>query len=157
MQASRSRIPHTLIPFPFVVDFERKSSSPWKPFPIRQKRPTTHIRLFCNSCHSRVITTQTKLDELSTRDQAETSALTVIVIFLLSADKIDFVARRDISWWSFTLEFGAYGILLHSFGKVNTKKPQSDTMAVAAAQKSREMFAINKSYSIEVIIITAVS
>jgi len=43
-------------------------------------------------------TTQTKLDELSTRDQAETSALTVIVIFHLSADKIDFVARRDISW-----------------------------------------------------------
>jgi len=94
-------------------------------------------------------TTQTKLDELSTRDQAETSALTVIVIFHLSADKIDFVARRDISWWSSKLEFGAYGVLLHSFGKVSIKKPQSDTMAVAAAQKSREMFAINKSYSIE--------
>jgi hypothetical protein len=51
------------------------------------------------------------------------------------------------------LEFGAYGLLLHTFGKVNVVKPQTknNIMAVAAAQKSREMFAINKSYSIEVI------
>lgn len=42
-------------------------------------------------------------------------------------------------------------MLLHSYGR-NAKKPQvtDTTMAVAAAQKSREMFAIKKSYSIEV-------
>jgi len=77
-----------------------------------------------------------------------------------------FLSRASVSSVSFIrsvfkLDFGAYGVLLHSFGRVaatssnnssssNKQLTSTTVMAVAAAQKSREMFAINKSYSIEV-------
>nr|CAD7447348.1 unnamed protein product [Timema bartmani] len=45
------------------------------------------------------------------------------------------------------LEFAAFGVLSHSYKR--TPRPSNNMMAVAAAQKNREMFAIKKSYSIE--------
>nr|CAD7593119.1 unnamed protein product [Timema genevievae] len=45
------------------------------------------------------------------------------------------------------LEFAAFGVLSHSYKR--TPRPINNMMAVAAAQKNREMFAIKKSYSIE--------
>lgn len=54
----------------------------------------------------------------------------------------------------FSLEFGAYTILNYSYNKSYNKSPDK-MMAVAAAQKSREMFAIKKSYSIEVSAVSA--
>ena len=48
------------------------------------------------------------------------------------------------------LEFAAFGVLSHSFNLPRTTPQPSTMMAVAAAQKNREMFAIKKSYSIEV-------
>lgn len=51
-----------------------------------------------------------------------------------------------------SLEFGAFGLLTHAYNPSSTSfQPlkSSKMMAVAAAQKNREMFAIKKSYSIE--------
>jgi hypothetical protein len=51
------------------------------------------------------------------------------------------------------LEFSAFGVLSHSCNlpRPSPQPPRKNTMmAVAAAQKNREMFAIKKSYSIEV-------
>lgn len=66
------------------------------------------------------------------------------------------VVKTPACWYkenSLRLEFSAFGVFSHSYN-LPRPSPQPSThstmMAVAAAQKNREMFAIKKSYSIEV-------
>lgn len=57
----------------------------------------------------------------------------------------------------FALEFSAFGLYNYTHNPrpiqlplFNMKTPESNNMGVSAAQRNREMFAIKKSYSIEV-------
>jgi hypothetical protein len=68
---------------------------------------------------------------------------------------LDGVVKTPACWYNrnpLRLEFSAFGVFSHSYNFPRpTPQPTAHTMmAVAAAQKNREMFAIKKSYSIEV-------